>query len=194
LLARGREALRHEDSEQVLRLEIGVVQRIGVGAQRAPDCGGELMLVGNVRDRGQVGLRRRHARAIDRVGVEIGVVIIGDHPVDAARRVRLQDFVEKCASVLLALLVGDEEGANRRTVLRDRRILDPGPVRILEEVVARLHRLVDPVGLDADVGALLLRLAGLVAGAGVARAERERGRENQEQRLLHHCVLSPKGI
>ena len=67
-------------------MEIRRVERIGVGTKRASDRSAQLMLVGDMPDGIEVGLRGRKPRPVDRVGVEIGVVIIGNEGVVAARR------------------------------------------------------------------------------------------------------------
>ena len=190
LFAGRRQPLRHENAEQIFGLEIGGVQRVGVRAEGAPDGGAQLMLVGDARNGVEIRLGRRHPRAVDRVGVGIGLVVIGDHPVRAAGRVGLQDLVEQLTRVLLALLVGDQEAPDTRPVRRDWRVLDPGAVCVFVEIVAGHGGLVHPRRVDAEGAALLLRFARAVARARVACAERQRGRENQKQRLIHGKTLS----
>src|SRR5262249_27964745 len=87
-------------------------------------------------------------------------------------------------------LVGDEETADARAVRRDRRILDPGSVRVSEEIVAWLDRLVHPARLDPDIGPLLLLLRGVLACARVAPGKRERGCDDKQKGSLH---LKPPG-
>ena len=112
LLARRRQTLADKDAEQVGRREVGRVERIGIGADVGADCRAQLLLVGNLGNRVEVSLGRDNARFVDRVGVEIGVVVIGDQRVVAAGRLGLQDIVEQLAGVLLAHLVGDPEAAD----------------------------------------------------------------------------------
>ena len=57
------EPLGDEDAEQVFGLEIGRVERIGVGAEGAADRLRQRALVGDAVDRVEVGLGRRQCRA-----------------------------------------------------------------------------------------------------------------------------------
>jgi hypothetical protein len=134
----------------------------------------QLLLVGNTSDRVEVGLGRRDPGFVDRVGVEIGVVIIGDQRVIAAGRLRFQDIVEQLARVLFTHLVGDPEPPDPRAVRRDFGL--PIAVGIFVEIVTGHGRLVHPGQVDADTGPWRL-LGRIAAGLGVARAERERGNE-----------------
>jgi len=154
LLAGRRQPLRNEDSEQIFGLEVGCVQRIGIGPNRAADRRAQRPLVGDICDSIQVGFCRSQAGAVDGVGVEIGIVIIGDQRVGAACGIRLQNVGEQLARVLLTLEVRDVESADARAVRGDLRGLDPAAVRIAEEIVSGRYRFVHPRKVDAGVRAL----------------------------------------
>jgi hypothetical protein len=143
LLTGSSEALRHEDAEQIVGAEIGRVERIGVRAQRRSDRRRQRPLVGNRANGVEVGLGRRHARLVDRVRVQIGVVEVADPGIVAAgRRIGFQDSVDHLLGMLLAHFVGDVEAANRAAVGWNLGVLDPIAIGKGEEVVARLHALV----------------------------------------------------
>jgi hypothetical protein len=144
-----------------------------------------VLLVCDASDGAEVGFGRRQPGAVHRVGVEVGVVIIGDAAcVAVGRRVGLEDVAEQGLGVLLALLVGDEEAADARAVGWNLGGLHPAAVGIAIEIVARLRRLVHPGEVDAGLRPPRLLGRGLVAGL-LAGGECERGDEEEEKRAIH---------
>ncbi len=170
LLAGRVQPLRHEDAEKVLGLEIGGVQRVGVGTKRATDRGAELLLVCDPRNYIQIGFRRGEAGAIDRIGVDVGIVVIGDPAlVRVASRLRFQNLVEQRLGVLLAKLVGDVEAADARPVRRYFSRLHPAAVSVRIEIVPGRDRRVHPARLDSGLGAFRLFLRRVAGRACTAR-------------------------
>ena len=79
----------------------------------------------------------------------------------------LGGFVKDGAGLLQRAILQDMEHAVRRTIGGNRRVLVPGAVRIVEEVVARLHRRIAASHVETEIADL-----GTVLGIGLDRPDR----------------------
>ena len=108
------EPLGDEQAEQILGVEIGRVQRIDVGAERArpsPPKARALSVIAAIWS--SSALTGARPRALDPGGVDIGRVVIGDPRWSVpAAGIGLHDAVDQLAVALLALLVVDAEAAD----------------------------------------------------------------------------------
>ena len=127
------EVLRDENAEQILGVEVRIVERVGVGAERMADGVGERALVGNRLDLVDVGLRRREPALLDPGSVGVSLVIIGDPRLVAGRRVRIRDALDEVGRALLGLVVDRREDRDVRLVGRDDGFFSQVPLAYLSK-------------------------------------------------------------
>jgi hypothetical protein len=137
------EILRDPQAEQVLSVKVRGVERIGVGAEAGAEDAGQVLPVTDGGDGIERGLERLEAGRVDRRGVhEAGVVVADLSEVGARGGVGFRGLLDQLGNAA----VGEVEQLNERAVGAavggDLRLLEPGAVGVLEEVVARLHRAV----------------------------------------------------
>ena len=97
------ERLGDENPEQILGVEIGRVQRIGIGANAVRRSLGQRALVGDRLDPVDVRLDRGDPAPVDAGRVGVSLVVICDPRVVARGRVRLDDALDQ----LLFAVLGD---------------------------------------------------------------------------------------
>ena len=185
VLRRILQPLRHEQAEQVLGVEVGGVERVGVRAHAAAQPARQRGLVGDRGDAVQLRLQRRKAARFDAGLVHPRGVIVGDLAgVTAGGGIGLVQALHQVGEALLGLLEHVETGAQAGAVGRDLGGLLPRAVGVGVEVVARLHRLVDAGQVDAGGGRGGRRFdggVGLPCAVGGGLAGGKRSEDGQRQ-------------
>ena len=176
------ERLRDEHAEQVLGVEIGLVERIGVGAQRMADRLAQRRLCpGSPRSRSMSGLIGASPRAVDRGRVD-------DRQRNNWRSARRSPLV----GWDLTMSSNDRGVAlfalRRRAIENVRCAIGPAgsepsspslPLAYLSKSSPGFDRRVHPATVDARLLPCVCRASGIAAGVGVAGGERECGRDEQ---------------
>jgi hypothetical protein len=153
-------ALRDEHAEQVFGVEVGRVERIGVGAHLFAERAGERGLVGDGVDGLEVGVDGRQALRLDRAIVHVGGVVVGDLArVGAGGRVVLADVLDDLGVALLGELEHGEEGAGGGAVARDSVLLRQPPLAYSSKSSPGLTFLSMPARSTPSVGAALAVVA-----------------------------------
>jgi len=143
-------ALRQVDAalRNVDDVAVGVaVIEADAGAERAVqrhvgrgDQLGDFDVILQRRNACEIRLDRRETRALDRVGVHIGAVVVADLLLDGTGRGGLaREFLDDRAHFTVRLVAQHVERSPARAVSRDLGVLEPRAVHVPEEVVARLH-------------------------------------------------------
>ena len=131
--------------------KFGGVERIDVGAKLLAQRAGEVGLRFDSRDFGEPLLERSEAALLDALGVHVGRVIIGDHPLRRARgRFAGARFADEVRVALLRLLKDLEAHARARTIGRYFGRLAPAAIGIFVEVVARFYGEIAQGEVDSD--------------------------------------------
>ena len=159
------QALGNPQAEHVFGEEVGVVERVDVGAQRGAQRARQRRLVLDGVDLRQHRLERRGALRFDRRFVHEGLVEVGDLARFGRRLLVGVDGVEHLDDALVGVFGDRGEGAPAAAVGRDLGLGQPVAVGVVEEVVARQH------GHGGRLGSGRRRGGGLR----VRRRESERG-------------------
>ena len=151
----------------------------------------------------EIGLQRRHALGVDRIGVEERLVGIGDaRLVAAGPGLGGHESVEDRVDAVGREVVEHDERAPARLVRRDLRLFQPLAVDVEVEVVTRLHRAIEVLGLDAEGAPITLARqvhrgchagSGALGGCGSGcvgekrrwRCQRQRRKRRGRQHGLH---------
>ena len=185
VLRRILQALRDEQAEQVLGVEVGGVERVGVCTHAGAEVAGQAGAVADRVHRVQLRLQRGDAARLDAVLVHVGCVEVGDLAfVRAGLRIGLLQPLHQVGQALLRLLEDVEAGAQAGAVGRDLGGPLPGAVRVFVEVVAGLDRLVDAGEVDAGGGRGGRRFdrgVGLRCAVGGGLAGGQRSEDGQRQ-------------
>ena len=186
-------ALHHrEDVGFGVLVVLAHIEAEGPANAGAGGLGRDLGVAGMVLHRvnlGDPGLDRRHALRFDRRLVHIGGIGVAD----LAGRIALRGF-EDALGPLARQVVQDVERAIVGFVGGDRRVLRPGAIGIVVEVVARLHRLVHAAFVKAV--AAISGLGGGRGGGGVrrligmghGRGQGERAGCGAQEEFVHQSV------
>ncbi len=169
------------DAEEVGGVEVGVVEGVDVGAQGVAEGCGELALVGDGGDLGEVRLERGQAVRVDGLLVHIGGVEVGDLSLlGAGGGVGLGCLLDEGGDALVDDVGKQREAGDAGAVGGDFGVGDPGAVGVVVEVVAGLDGGVHPRGIDA-----------VDAGRGGLLGERANGKEGdggEEGMLAGHAM------
>ncbi len=187
-------ARRHPQAEEIGGVEVGVVQRIDVGAQGFAQCPRQLLLVLDSSDGLQPSLQRLAAFGGNRLFVHVGVVEVGDLArVRSCRRIRLGDLLDERLGPLAGDVAEHGEDAYRSAVGRNLRPAEPGAVAVAVEVVARLGGAVHVADGDAMVGAFRRSRALGGEGSSQQAGQKQNGKQADKREQfglnLHANVL-----
>ena len=147
------QVLRHPETEQVAGVEVRGVEHVHVGAQRAADRPGQRLLVRDTGDAVERGFERPQPLALDGRFVHVARVVVPDLPrLGAGGRPAARRFLDQLGRPLTRQLVEHGADAVGTAVGRDLGRLQPGSVRVGEEVVARRDGAVHAVQINAARG------------------------------------------
>ncbi len=171
-----RETGRGPHSERAVRLEVGAVEGVDVGAQARAEHSGQRGFIKDRRDRVELSLHRRKPALFDRRLVHVGVVIRAHHPGRRAGRGSvLPGTPDQIHGALLDFVLDDRERGVHGTVRGNRRGVHPAAVGVAVEVVP---------GPDFPVHGGDVDARSLRPGLG-ARPQADPEAQNQEQHSRH---------
>ena len=164
------EAGSHPKSKEMRSVEVGVIQRVDIGAQRRSQSSGQFLLVLDGGDSLEVRFERRHSFGFDARLIHVRVVEVANLAWARSRRsTAFGALFDQRGGALVALVGEGREYANPAAVRRNFGTLDPCSVRVFVEVIARLDRRVH-VG---DHNAVRGRLRGVLRKSSKREAEAE---------------------
>ena len=144
-------------AERAVRLEVGAVEGVDVGAQACAEHSGQRSAIPDRRDRVELPLHGREPALFDRRLVHVGVVVRADHPGRrAGRGSGLPGALDQIHGPLLDFVLDDREGGVHGTVRGDGRGVHPAAVGVSVKVVPGPDFPVH--GGDVDGGSLRPRL------------------------------------
>jgi hypothetical protein len=185
------EVLRDPDPEQAIGIEVGAVQRVDVGTQRAADVRRQRVGIADCRDRRQLIAERREPPLFDPRLVHVAGVVIANLPLLGAVG-RSDGGLEQLVRPLPRPIDEDDADAEAAAIGGDLVLLQPAAVRVAEEIVAggdgRVHaRPVDVVrGRRRGCARRRGRLGAAIVAAG--DCQRERGGERDANKDGHHAL------
>ena len=133
--------LREPEAEDAIGIEVGRVERVDVGAKVLADPSRQRPPIGNRRDVVERRVEWRDAALLDRRLVQVARVVVANLAlVGSGGRLARRCLFEQPSGALLRLLAENVEDAVARAIGWNLRVLEPGSVRIVIEVVARGDR------------------------------------------------------